>query len=179
MRNQLIINHSFEQVVLIADSADGARFMAERGSMSKNVKMCFTFFNGDKRRGRLISYTGSGGINHSPIDEWRGQLRMQIDKEDQIRYAYRDRFHVFADESKDRKKSDLSMPRVRRRKPRRSTRDFLKKLVHVKHAKRSTRVARNSSSTHFKRLKNAWRVLRLNYMMPLQMRPLSRCLRTS
>jgi len=55
--------------------------------MSNNVKMCFTFSNGDKRRGRVINYTGSGGINNSPIDEYRGQLRMQVDKEDQIRYA--------------------------------------------------------------------------------------------
>ncbi|UPX19353.1 RNA helicase [Ascochyta rabiei] len=85
VRNQFIINQGFEQTVLIPNSDEGARFMADRGPMSSNVKMCFTFSNGDKRRGRVINYTGGGGVNNSPIDEYRGQLRMQVDKEDQIR----------------------------------------------------------------------------------------------
>jgi hypothetical protein len=61
--------------------------MQTRGPLSRNVKMCFTFFNGDKRRGRVINFTGSGGINNSPINEYVGQMRMQVDKEDQIRYV--------------------------------------------------------------------------------------------
>jgi ADP-glucose pyrophosphorylase len=87
VKNQFIINQGIEQTVLIRDSDEGARFMKDRGLLSANVKMCFTFSNGDKRRGRVINYTGAGGINNSPIDEYRGQLRMQVDKEAQIRYV--------------------------------------------------------------------------------------------
>ncbi|KAJ8107041.1 hypothetical protein OPT61_g9137 [Boeremia exigua] len=85
VKNQFIINQGIEQTVLIEDSDEGARFMADQGSLRTNVKMCFTFSNGDKRRGRVINITGSGGINNSPIDEYRGQLRMQVDKDAQIR----------------------------------------------------------------------------------------------
>jgi hypothetical protein len=87
VKNQFIINQGIEQTVLIRNSDEGAQFMKERGALSTNVKMCFTFSNGDKRRGRVINYTGAGGINNSPIDEYRGQLRMQVDKEAQIRYV--------------------------------------------------------------------------------------------
>ncbi|KAF2630071.1 dna repair protein-like protein rad18 [Macroventuria anomochaeta] len=85
VKNQFIINQGFEQTVLIENSDEGAQFMAMRGPLSNNVKMCFTLSNGDKRRGRVINYTGAGGINNSPIDEYRGQLRMHVDKEAQIR----------------------------------------------------------------------------------------------
>ena len=59
--------------------------MHARGPPTKNVRMCFTFADGDKRKGRVINYTNNGGINDSPIDEFRGNLRMQVDKEDQIK----------------------------------------------------------------------------------------------
>lgn len=54
-------------------------------SRPTNVKMCFTFSNGVKRRGRVINITGAGATNNSPIDEYRGQLRIQVDKDAQIR----------------------------------------------------------------------------------------------
>lgn len=85
VRNQFIINQSIEQTVLIEGRAEGARFMHARGPLTRNVKMCFTFADGDKQRGRVINYTGGGGVNDSPIDAYRGNLRMQADKEDQIR----------------------------------------------------------------------------------------------
>jgi chromosome segregation ATPase len=85
VRNQLIINQQIDQVVLIGERAKGADFMHGRDSNTRNVKMCFTFADGDRRKGRLYNYTSSGGVNNSPIDEYRGQLRMQADKEDQIR----------------------------------------------------------------------------------------------
>lgn len=85
VKNQFIINQGVEQTVLIENAEEGQKFMTERGPLSTNVKMCFTFSNGDKRRGRVINYTGAGGVNNSPIDEYRGQLRMQVDKEAQIR----------------------------------------------------------------------------------------------
>ncbi|KAH8727160.1 dna repair protein-like protein rad18 [Phaeosphaeriaceae sp. PMI808] len=85
VRNQFIINQSFEQTVLIESRNEGFQFMNDRGPMARNVKMCFTFADGDKRRGRTITRSSSGGLNESPIDQYTGILRMQVDKEDQIK----------------------------------------------------------------------------------------------
>jgi hypothetical protein len=71
--------------VLIESPREGAQFMHSRGPRTRNVKMCFTFKDGDKTKGRVINYTGNGGVNNSPIDEFRGQFRMQVDKEAQLR----------------------------------------------------------------------------------------------
>lgn len=68
--------------------------MHARGTATKNVRMCFTFADGDKRKGRVIGYTSSGGINDSPIEEWKSPLRMQVDKEDQIRYVLNPRLFI-------------------------------------------------------------------------------------
>lgn len=124
MKNQFIINQGIEQTVLIEKSDEGAQFMAERGPSSTNVKMCFTFSNGDKRRGRVINYTGAGGINNSPIDEYRGQLRMQVDKEAQIRYVIRLCYGNIADRCKDKKRSNFDSLSRQRVMPDKSLRDY-------------------------------------------------------
>jgi chromosome segregation ATPase len=85
VRNQFIVNQSIEQTVLIESRAEGYQFMNEHGPMTRNVKMCFTFADGNKNKGRVINYTSSGGLNDSPIDDYRGSLRMQADKDDQIK----------------------------------------------------------------------------------------------
>jgi chromosome segregation ATPase len=85
VRNQFIIHQSIEQTVLIESRAEGYELLQNRGPMARNVRMCFTFAEGDRRKGRVINVTSSGGINDSPIEEFRGVLRMQADKEDQIR----------------------------------------------------------------------------------------------
>lgn len=85
VRNQFIINQGFEQTVLIESRTEASKFMYARGPPTRNVKMCFTFADGDKRRGRVINFTPNGGINDSPIGVYSGALRMQADKEDQIR----------------------------------------------------------------------------------------------
>jgi chromosome segregation ATPase len=82
VRNQIIINQSFEQTVLIESRSEGYKFMRDR---AQNVKMCFTFADGTTRRGRVLNYNSSSGINDSPIDEYRGVLRMQADKADQVK----------------------------------------------------------------------------------------------
>ncbi|KAH8643801.1 P-loop containing nucleoside triphosphate hydrolase protein [Alternaria alternata] len=69
---------SIEQTVLIEDMKEGAHFMDARGKSTEHVKMCFTFADGDTRKGRVISYTNNGGINNSPIAEYSGPLRMQV-----------------------------------------------------------------------------------------------------
>lgn len=83
VRNQFIINQSIEQVVLIDNRQEGVRLMQAR-PIARNVKLCFTFADGDKRRGRVLQNTNSGGFNDSPIKEFSGNLRMQADKENQI-----------------------------------------------------------------------------------------------
>jgi chromosome segregation ATPase len=83
--NQFIVNQSIEQTVLMESRTEGYQFMDERGPLTRNVKMCFTFSDGSKSKGRVINYTSSGGLNDSPIAEFKGTLRMQADKEDQIR----------------------------------------------------------------------------------------------
>jgi chromosome segregation ATPase len=85
VRNQFIINQSFEQTILIESRTEGYQLMSDRGPQTRNVKMCFTFAESDKRRGRVINYTSNGGINDSPIDQYKGILRMQVDKDDQVR----------------------------------------------------------------------------------------------
>jgi structural maintenance of chromosomes protein 6 len=85
VRNQLIINQAIEQTVLIEARTEGYRFMDERGPETRHVKQCFTFSDGNKRKGRVINYASSGGLNDSPIDEYKGALRMQADKADQIK----------------------------------------------------------------------------------------------
>ena len=59
--------------------------MHTRGATTAKVKMCFTFADGDMRRGRAILRSGNGGINDSPIDEYQGRLRMQADKAEEVR----------------------------------------------------------------------------------------------
>ncbi|KAF2827344.1 dna repair protein-like protein rad18 [Ophiobolus disseminans] len=85
VRNQFIINQTIEQTVLIESHREGYQLMSDRGPRARNVKMCFTFAEDDTRKGRVINYSPSGGINDSPIDEYRGVSRMQVDKDDQIR----------------------------------------------------------------------------------------------
>ncbi|RAR04662.1 f-box domain-containing protein [Stemphylium lycopersici] len=85
VRNQLIINQSIEQTVLIENMEEGIRFMNPHGSLVKNVRMCFTFADGDTRKGRVINFTGNGGTNNSPIGEFLGNLRMQVDRDAQVR----------------------------------------------------------------------------------------------
>lgn len=64
--------------------AEAYKFMDPR-SRPRNVKMCFTFADGDNRKGRVISFSPNGGVNNSPIDEYMGNLRMQVDQDAQIR----------------------------------------------------------------------------------------------
>ena len=85
VRNQLIINQAIEQTVLIENMDEGYEFIRGRGPLTQNVKMCFTFADGDTRKGRVFNGTNSGGVNNSPIAEFTGAMRMQVDQDAQIR----------------------------------------------------------------------------------------------
>ncbi|KAF1920540.1 hypothetical protein BDU57DRAFT_465075 [Ampelomyces quisqualis] len=82
VRNQLIINQSIDQTVLMEGRTEGYNFM---NTGPRNVRMCFTFSEGSKRKGRVLNFVSNGEFNESPIAEYRGQLRMQADKADQIK----------------------------------------------------------------------------------------------
>ncbi|EMD68806.1 hypothetical protein COCSADRAFT_109770 [Bipolaris sorokiniana ND90Pr] len=84
VRNQLIINQSIEQTVLFENMTEGFRLLKDGGPRAKNVKMCFTFADGDTRRGRVYHYSNNGQVNDSPILEFTGNLRMQVDQNAQI-----------------------------------------------------------------------------------------------
>lgn len=71
--------------MLIEDMKEGAQFMNARGPSTSKVRMCFTFADGDTRKGRVFNYTNNGGINNSPIAEYSGPLRMQVDMDAQIK----------------------------------------------------------------------------------------------
>jgi hypothetical protein len=83
--------------VLIEDMKEGARFMDARGPPTKNVKMCFTFADGDTTKGRVFNYNSGGGLNNSPIAEYTGALRMQVDQDAQIGYVRGFNDETFAD----------------------------------------------------------------------------------
>ena len=66
---------------------EGSQFMSARGPLTEKVRMCFTFADGDTRKGRVFNYTNADGINNSPIAEYTGTLRMQVDQDAEIKCA--------------------------------------------------------------------------------------------
>lgn len=75
---------------------EGAQFMFNRGPPTTNVKMCFTFADGDTTKGRVFVYNSGGGINNSPIAPYTGALRMQVDKDTRIQCVWRFNIRSFA-----------------------------------------------------------------------------------
>ena len=85
VRDQMIINHSIEQAVLIKDREEAQEFMHRGGSPRRNVRFCFTMANGDPRKGHSIQISPqSGAMSINPIMDYRGRGRMQADKEPQL-----------------------------------------------------------------------------------------------
>jgi hypothetical protein len=82
--------------VLIEDLEEGYEFIRGRGPLTRNVKMCFSFGSGgDRRKGQAVNNTSAGATNVSPIHEFSGSLRMQVDQADQIRYVSSDSYRTF------------------------------------------------------------------------------------
>ncbi|KAF2011722.1 P-loop containing nucleoside triphosphate hydrolase protein [Aaosphaeria arxii CBS 175.79] len=88
VRNQMIINHSIDQVVLIPKRADAENFMHDGGARRTNVKMCFSFADGNPQKGHSITLNpNTGAIGLGPIDRFDGASRMQADKASQLSAA--------------------------------------------------------------------------------------------
>jgi chromosome segregation ATPase len=85
VRNQLIINQSIEQVVLIRSRDEATNFMDSGGPRLRNVRMCFCMSDRSRREGHSLTFNPqTGSSNLSPIQEYRGQHRMQADKTAQV-----------------------------------------------------------------------------------------------
>lgn len=176
MKNQFIINQGIEQTVLMEDSEEGHPFIKSRPA---NVKMCFTLLNGDKRRGQVISLTGGGGVNISPIEEYRGQLRMQVDKDAQIRYVTCMQLAVRTDLGTDKKSNNSRLLSRLHSMLSRSLGIFSKGSTRAKLTKQIILGAANSCSTSSKRRKTVQRNLKWSSVMRLLMRPRLKYLRTN
>ncbi|KAJ5288473.1 hypothetical protein N7478_001503 [Penicillium angulare] len=83
VRQQLIISHSVEQMVLIEslEEASAALFDGER---PKNVKRCFCINLRDRRRGHTLSYNRMGDPSQAPVPIYQGNPRMKSDAASQI-----------------------------------------------------------------------------------------------
>lgn len=86
VRQQLIINHTIEQVLLIEnlEEASAALFDSER---PKNVKRCFCINSRDRRKGHHLSYNRMGDPNQAPVPIYSGNPRMKSDAASQIKYV--------------------------------------------------------------------------------------------
>jgi chromosome segregation ATPase len=88
VRNQLIINHGIEQVVLIPRKKEAEDLMHGPPSGRRNVRMCYFMAETDPTKGHVINVNqNSGAISLGPINPYRRKARMQADKEPQLRAA--------------------------------------------------------------------------------------------
>ncbi|KAF2869097.1 structural maintenance of chromosomes protein 6, partial [Massariosphaeria phaeospora] len=85
VRNQLIINARIDQTVLIETRSEAHDFMNAGGPPRNNVIQCFSMADDGPRRGHIFNITSSGNVGVGPIEGYNGQLRMQADKEPQLR----------------------------------------------------------------------------------------------
>ncbi|KAF2144764.1 uncharacterized protein K452DRAFT_222905 [Aplosporella prunicola CBS 121167] len=89
VRNQMVINQSIDQTVLIEDFNEAQNFAHSDGQKPRNVKQVFAF-NQDRRGGGMrLGWTGAGGATLSPVMAWDRRPRMHADREAQIRATER------------------------------------------------------------------------------------------
>jgi chromosome segregation ATPase len=85
VRNQLIINQSIEQTVLIPDSNEANAFM-HGGTKPRNAKVAVAF-SAERGGGLRYDFSRSGAPKSTPMKPWQGAPRMQTDRAEQIRRA--------------------------------------------------------------------------------------------
>jgi chromosome segregation ATPase len=88
VRNQMIVNHMIDQVVLVRERTKGQKFMHDGGVQRKNVKVCFTMADNDPYKGHSITINSSGSISIGPIAAFNGRSRMHADKGAQLACVY-------------------------------------------------------------------------------------------
>ncbi|KAJ9134755.1 Structural maintenance of chromosomes protein 6 [Pleurostoma richardsiae] len=102
VRDQMILSHAIEQVVLIADRTDAERVMVD-GPAPRNVTACLCLH--DTRRGyglRLTARPSRTGVSlsTSPIAPFEGRLRLKTDSGSQIAML-QDNLQQLADELRE------------------------------------------------------------------------------
>lgn len=80
VKKHLIIQHSIEQQLLIADVREATSEMYDHGKI-RNVKGCFAFNPHEKRNGILLKYTNTGDPSQDPVNAWDKLPRMKTDIE--------------------------------------------------------------------------------------------------
>lgn len=84
VKKQLIIANAIEQSILIPDMAQASEALYAEGRPLRNVKRCFCFSAGSRRRGAVLSYR-NGQAAQDPVHEWQGAPRMKSDIDESIR----------------------------------------------------------------------------------------------
>jgi chromosome segregation ATPase len=87
VRQQLIIQHSAEQTVLIQDLSEANRVMAAR-EPSDNIAMCFAIHQSKPGYGHKVGGAGYGSMSVTPMMPWNGASRMKStgrDEQEEVR----------------------------------------------------------------------------------------------
>lgn len=84
VRNQLILQNSIEQTVLVEDMRDASELL-HRGVRARNVKLCFAMNSKRKTQGYRIGLNRVNEAAQDPIHEFSGHARMRTDAESQLR----------------------------------------------------------------------------------------------
>ncbi|KAK3496565.1 P-loop containing nucleoside triphosphate hydrolase protein [Neurospora crassa] len=86
VRDQLIINHMIEQVILIPQRTKAEDIMFS-GARPRNVKACLSFHDKKRDEGLRLVVNNSGGISTSPVPPLRNQRpRMKADIGSRLAY---------------------------------------------------------------------------------------------
>jgi chromosome segregation ATPase len=87
VRQQLIIQHSAEQTLLIQDLNEANRIMAKRGP-GDNIAMCFAIHQSRSGYGHKVGGAGYGSMSVTPMMPWNGASRMKStgrDEQEEVR----------------------------------------------------------------------------------------------
>ncbi|KAJ5738267.1 hypothetical protein N7493_001422, partial [Penicillium malachiteum] len=83
VRQQLIIRHAIEQMLLIENLEEASAVLFD-GEKPRNVRRCFCINERDRRRGHHLSFNRAGDPNQAPVPMYNGHPRMKSDAAAQI-----------------------------------------------------------------------------------------------
>ncbi|KAF4636143.1 hypothetical protein G7Y89_g1946 [Cudoniella acicularis] len=111
VRNQLIINQSIEQSILVPKRTDALRIMYDQPSKPRNVRQCFSHHDSRRDYGHRFAWTG----RNKNLEDMTGvkyqfrKSRMKSDAETQIHYQK----DIFAQAERDRVKAENESAQAR------------------------------------------------------------------
>ena len=83
-RNCLLATHSIEQIVLIKNRQEASKLAHSAKQARMNVKAIYCMSDQSRRTGFTFIPAASGAVSMNPISEYKGQSRMEADKQQQI-----------------------------------------------------------------------------------------------